>query len=112
MKLDDGTAEMEWLSATSFRFARSWTGPVASLPKITHEAISPEFDEAGSTITMRTRLLAVVLDRGDLSLQVRSRQNAAVATTTMVRGANGVAMRVALRPDEKFSGCWEEPRAD
>ncbi len=56
LKLDDGTAEMEWLSATSFRFARSWTGPVASLPKITHDTISPEFDEAGSTITMRTRL--------------------------------------------------------
>lgn len=104
LKLDDGTAEMEWLSATSFRFARSWTGPVASLPKITHDAISPDFDEAGSTITMRSRLLTVMLDRGDLSLQVRSRQNAAVATATTVHGASGAELRIALRPEERTFG--------
>lgn len=103
LKLDDGAAEMEWLSPVAFRFARSWNGPVPSLPKIVHDEISPEFEDVGSTLTMRTRLLAVVIDRADLKVQVKSGQNV-VSTSTTARFGDGVELRFALRDDERIFG--------
>ena len=103
LKLDDGAAEMEWLSPVAFRFARSWNGSLPSLPKVAHDQISPELEDAGSTLTMRTRLLTVVLDRGDLKLQVKSGQNG-VSTSVTARSASGAELRLALRDDERMFG--------
>ena len=64
---------MEWLSPVALRDSRvAGTGRSVELPKIAHEEISPEFEDVGSTLTMRTRLLTVVIDRGDLSVHVKS----------------------------------------
>src|SRR5271168_2765317 len=59
MKLDDGSAEMEWLSPVSFRFARSWMGAVPALLKLPHEKIEPTFEDAGPLLSMRTKFLTV-----------------------------------------------------
>ncbi len=63
LKLDDGAAEMEWISPVAFRFAQSWGGAVATLPKVSHDRIDPEFEDAGDRITMRTKYLTVELNR-------------------------------------------------
>jgi hypothetical protein len=103
LKLDDGAAEMEWLSPVAFRFARSWTGEIPSLPKIAHDKISPELEDVGSTLTMRSRYLTVVLDREDLKLQVKSAQNT-ISSSTLVRSSDGVDLRLVLRDDERIFG--------
>ncbi len=99
MRLDDGTAVMEWISPVAFRFARSWDGPIGALPKISHERLDPEFEEAASTITIRTKYLTVALDRNDLKLQVRSGQTPVTSVATE-KGA----LRLAMPPEEKVFG--------
>jgi hypothetical protein len=99
MRLDDGTAVMEWISPIAFRFARSWGGPIGALPPIAHEHIDPEFEESGSTITIRTKYLTAVLDRTDLKLQIKSGQTP-VTSIALAKGELGLGMA----PQEKVFG--------
>src|SRR5437868_4166565 len=73
LKLDDGTAEMEWITSVAFRFARSWdAAPAAKLSAIQHNPVQPAFEEAAGTLVMRTKYLTVELDRADLKLRVKA----------------------------------------
>src|SRR5216684_4914735 len=81
LKLDDGTAEVEWISPVSFRFARSWVDGPQVLPKISHERIVPTLTETGETLTMRTRYITLDLDRANLNWRVQS------GDTTVTRGS-------------------------
>ncbi len=103
MKLDDGAAELEWISAVSFRFARSWTAILPEQPKIKREKVTPVFDEVGSTVTMKTRYLTVELDRGDLHLHMKA-GGSSVTDSTAVRSSEGVELRLALAQDERVYG--------
>jgi hypothetical protein len=103
LKLDDGAAELEWISPVSFRFARSWTADVPALPKIKREKVTPVFDEVGSTVTMKTRYLTVELDRGDLHLHMKSGGDS-VTDTTLVRTGDEVELRLAFTQDERVYG--------
>src|SRR5689334_21451769 len=71
LKLDDGTAEMEWTSSTAFRVVRSWDGPAPMLRRITHDRVEPTIDESGAAIVIKTKYLTVELDRADLAMRVR-----------------------------------------
>ena len=52
MKMEDGSAEVEFLSAVSFRIARSWGGETAALPTIPHDRVVPTFTETGETLAL------------------------------------------------------------
>ena len=71
LRLDDGAAELEWISPVTFRFARSFGASAMEVPaRISHEKITPEFEDAGGLLTMRTRYLTLRINRDDLKLQV------------------------------------------
>src|SRR6267378_2541967 len=72
MKLEDGSAEVEFLSAVSFRVARSWGGEITALPKIPHDRVVPTFTETNETLSLRTRYITLDLDRRNLNWQVKS----------------------------------------
>jgi hypothetical protein len=103
LKLDDGVAELEWLSPVSFRFSRTWEGPPPLLAKLPHEKIAPEFEEAGPTITMRTRFLTLELDRSDLRITARSGSNPVTGSLTAKTTA-GAELRIRLAENERVFG--------
>ncbi len=107
MKLDDGVAELEWLSPVSFRFARSWTTEVPAQPKIKRDKVTPVFDEAGSTITMKTRYLTIELDRGDLHLHLKSGGDS-ITDVTLAKAADGAELRLAIAQNERVYGLMSD----
>jgi glycosyl hydrolase family 31 len=104
LQLNDGTAEMEWISSVAFRFARSWEGaPAAALSPIAHDPVQPTFEESGSTIIMRTKYITAELDRSDLKLRVKS-GDTAVTNMELAKTDHGAEMQLTMSPEEKVFG--------
>jgi len=103
MKLDDGAAELEWISPVSFRFARSWIASLPELPKIKRDKVTPVFDEGGSTITMKTRYLTIELHRSDLHLNMKA-GGTSVTDAFAERSNDGAELRLAFAQDERVYG--------
>lgn len=104
LKLDDGGAEIEWISPVAFRVSRTWGGSPATLPKISHEAIVPTFEDVGQMLSMRTKYLTVEVDRGEMAIRVKSGENP-VATMRLGEGAD---VRLSLREDERVFGLMAD----
>ena len=72
LKLDDGAADDRVDLAGDVSRGAKLEGSSLELPKIMHEKVAPEFEDFGSTLTMRTRYLTVTVDRGDVAMTVAS----------------------------------------
>src|SRR5580700_12019424 len=103
LKLDDGSAEIEWITPVSFRVTRNWGAGVATRPKLAHEVTLPEFEDAGQTISMKTRYITLVIDRGDMGMHVTS-GDAPISNSALVRTSAAVELRLGLKPDERVFG--------
>src|SRR5579883_496434 len=103
MRLDDGAAELEWLSPVAFHFSRNWSDATPRLAALAYENIAPELEDAGSTLTMRTKYLTVDLDRNDLALRIHSGETP-VTSVMLVRSAAGAELRIALAQNERVYG--------
>ncbi len=103
LKLDDGSAEIEWITPVAFRVSRSWGGSAPTLPKITHEAITPTLEDVGQTISMRTRYITVEVDRGDMALHVKS-GDTAVSNSVLARTADGVELTLGFTQNDRVFG--------
>jgi alpha-glucosidase (family GH31 glycosyl hydrolase) len=89
LQLDDGVAEVEWISGTAFRLAR---GDVALpvLPKIKHDLVVPEFEDARGSLKMRGRYMTIEIDKATANLRV-SANDATISTLAF----EGPTLRVA-----------------
>src|SRR5437660_4335353 len=103
LQLDDGSAELEWISTTAFRFTRSWGDRVETLPTIVHESITPEMLEDNSVITLRSRYLRVELSRSDLNLRLKNGETP-VTSAVLEKTPEDVKLRLGLGPNEKVFG--------
>jgi hypothetical protein len=104
LKLDDGSAEIEWITPIAFHVTRVWgSGDAPVLPKISHEAISPALEDQGPSIVMKTRYVTLEVDRADMALRV-SAGGSPVANHLLVRANNRAELQLNLKPDEKTFG--------
>jgi alpha-glucosidase (family GH31 glycosyl hydrolase) len=103
LQLDDGSAELEWISSVAFRFTRSWGERADTQPAIAHERVTPEMSEANGVFTLRSRYLRVELDRADLSLHLKNGETP-VASAALEKTPEGVKLRLGLGPNEKVFG--------
>ncbi len=103
LHLDDGTAELEWLSPVAFHFSRNWSDAVPRVGALAHEKITPTLIDVGSTITMSTKYLTVELDRNDLKLRIHAGATP-VTDSTLARVGDGAELRIALAADERVFG--------
>jgi hypothetical protein len=93
LQLDDGVAEVEWISGTSFRFARGFTS-LAVLPKIAHDPVSVEFEDTRSTLTMRGRYMTVAIDKASAKLSVTA-SSEPIAAFSVAPSLEGLTMKIA-----------------
>jgi len=67
LQLSDGSAQVEWLSDSSFRFSRSWGGPVSLGPIKSAQPISLNISDTPDALTIATKyLLLTIAKRGVL----------------------------------------------
>lgn len=103
LTLDDGTAQLEWLSPVAFRYSRRWSDAMSRLSALAHEKITPTLEDVGSNMVMRSKYLTVELDRNDLRLHIHSGETP-VTDATLARNGTGAELRLALAPDERIFG--------
>ena len=104
LTLDDGRAQIDWLTPVAFRVSRTWgNDPPPVLRDIPHEKIAPEFTDAGPLLSMKTRSITLEIDRADMSLRVRS-GDTPVANHLLVLAGNAVDLRLNSPPDERTFG--------
>jgi hypothetical protein len=101
LKLDDGAAEIEWISPTSFRYTRTWGPQADRLPKIAHDPVKVDFEDRPSGLFMRTRYMNLDLDRASLTLRAKS-SDTLIAEIDLARQGDGA--RLHLSPMEKVLG--------
>lgn len=102
LKLDDGSAQIEWLSPVAFRYARSFGGVLPST-HISHEAVAPTFEDTTSVLRMKSKYLTVEIDRADARVRVRAADTAVTESLAKLEGGDAmVAMK--LKPDERIFG--------
>jgi alpha-glucosidase (family GH31 glycosyl hydrolase) len=103
LKLDDGNAEIEWITPVTFRVSRSWGAGAPASPRLAHEVILPTFEDVGQTISMKTRYITLTIDRGDMAMHVAS-GDTPISNSALARTADGVELRLSLKPEERVFG--------
>src|SRR5271170_1409403 len=71
LTLDDGSAQLEWISPVAFHFVRHWNATPAGPPQLHHDPVLVALDDSGPVIRMTTRYLTVEIP-ANLSIQVRN----------------------------------------
>lgn len=102
LKLDDGSAEIDWITPVTFRVSRNW-GPGVGPSRMTHEPILPAFEDAGQTISMKTRYITLVIDRGDMAMHVKS-GDTPISDSAIARTSDAVELHLGLKQDERVFG--------
>ena len=102
LRLDDGAAELEWISGVSFRFSRTWGEQADRLPAILHDATKVDIEVRPDSFFMKTRYMNVELNRADLALRLRS-VDADVAALELKRVADGAELHIT--PLDKALGA-------
>jgi hypothetical protein len=93
LRLDDGVAEIEWISSTAFLYSRGITAlPV--LPKIKHDAVAVEFEDARGALKIRGRYITIEIDKATAKLRVTANNETIVSVSIDAEG-DGLALHVA-----------------
>jgi hypothetical protein len=93
LQLDDGVAEVEWISSTAFRYSRG-AASLPVLPKIRHEAVALEFEDTRDALKLRGRYVTVEVDKATAKLRV-SANNETIATLSVEPASDGLVLNVA-----------------
>src|SRR5580658_782160 len=93
LQLDDGVAEIEWISSTAFRYSRG-TAALPVLAKIGHDPVALEFEDTREALKLRGRYMTVEVDKATAKLRV-SASNETIATLTVESASDGLVLNVA-----------------
>ena len=92
LQLDDGVAEVEYISETAFRFSRGATSlPV--LPKIAHDPVVPQFEDSRTSLKLRGRHLSIEIEKTTAILRV-SANDETVTYLAIEPSAGGLALHI------------------
>lgn len=109
--LDAGEAQIDWLSDSTFRFRRAFTGTLPRQPVPRSEA-NLEVTDNGTELLFRTRYFAVSLRKRGLALRVTASSGKVVFEDLSPAEYSGGVLRLerAAAPEARFYGLG--PRAD
>ncbi len=72
LRLNRGSAEITWLTPSTFRFRRTLEGPLPEIKPDDFEVVRAEIDDTPGRLTMRSKVLEVSLQKNGVLLRVRS----------------------------------------
>jgi alpha-glucosidase (family GH31 glycosyl hydrolase) len=71
LELNEGSAEIEWVSSSTFRFARSWTAPLTRLRPINRNAVSFKLTDLGTSLRFRTEYVDLEILKTGLKVRAK-----------------------------------------
>jgi len=105
VRLRDGGAELELMSASAFRFERTWGGAPERRPPITGEAVQADVKDLGSRLEFSTRYLVVEMEKSGLRLRVKNGEGQVLSEMLGLRRERaGVAIEYRAGEKEKYYG--------
>lgn len=72
LKLSDGHADIDWISAHSFRFRRDWLAEPVQRPPSTVDAIPLQVSDTPATLEIKSKALTLTVAKHPLRLSVKS----------------------------------------
>ena len=71
LRLNRGSAELIWISPSTFHFRRVLDGPLPPREEAAHEAVAFTTDDTGGAVRLRSRLIEVTIEKEGMKLSVR-----------------------------------------
>jgi alpha-glucosidase (family GH31 glycosyl hydrolase) len=87
MTFSDGRGELEWVSTSTFRFARTWGGALERRPAYTVKALPVAVEEGEAELRFETRYLTVEVDRGGRLVRIADGRGKPLTEWRLERGA-------------------------
>ena len=88
LQLSDGTAQVEWLSSSSFRFSRRWEGAFVRGAAANPERVSFKVSETADSLNVATKYLLLTIAKRGAMVRVAEPDN-----TTIMADASEAEMR-------------------
>jgi len=103
LKPGQGSAEIEWASASTFRFSRNWDAPAAGRAPLVNAEVDVTASETGTRLRFATRYLTVEVEKDGSRLDVRT-SSGPVTSTSIQRDGSGVVLESSAAAGERFYG--------
>lgn len=106
IRLDDGRAEVEFVSDTAFRLTRGWGPPPLQRSPVAHQAVKYRVTDAASELRIESDSLVVAFDKDTFRMSVRDLKGAAILRESKPAGrfADRVRLELQAAPSERFYG--------
>lgn len=111
-RLDRGSAELVWVSDSTFRFRRTLDGPLPAVRWVERKEVPTETDDAAGAVRMRSKYLEVTVQKHGLLLRVRKVDGTPLLADVSEpqQAGSGVAWERQSPAGARFYGLG--PRAD
>ena len=80
LQLDRGSAELVWVTASTFRFRRALEGPLPEVKAADRELVPVEIDEAPGAVRLRSKFLDIGIQKHGVLVRVRRADGAPLMT--------------------------------
>jgi len=107
LRLNDGAAQIEWLSESSFRFSRSWDGSFTRGPDKHPESINLKISETPEFLKIATKYLLVTISKTGILARVAESDG-----TTIMADATEVEITFAGAEDMSRSHFETQDRVE
>jgi len=106
LRLNDGRAELAWVSASTFRFARDWNKQPSRNRRGADDRVEVSDFDTGYAVEFRTRYLTVEIRKSDLKLRVKDGQGSLLMEETAGarREGGAVVLEGPLSAAERIYG--------
>lgn len=111
-QLDRGSAELVWISHSTFRFRRTIEGPLPAVPEAQSDAVPVQVDDTPGAVRLRSKFLDVTIQKHGLLVRVQRLDGAPLAADLSEprEDGTGVAWERQMPSGARFYGLG--PRAD
>ena len=113
LQLDRGSAELIWITPSTFHFRRVLNGPLRPSSEEVHEAVAVATEDSGGQIRLRSRTVEVTLDKQGLKVSVRKLDGAPlmIDVSEPRSEAGGVVWEREALPGAAFYGLGPSTEA-
>jgi hypothetical protein len=106
LQLDRGSAEMLWVTPSTFRFRRTLDGFLPELQAQNRDPVEVEIDDTPCAVRLRTKFLDIAIQKHGVLVRVRRVDGVPLMTdlTEATPAAGGVTWDRRAAPDAEFYG--------
>jgi alpha-glucosidase (family GH31 glycosyl hydrolase) len=104
LRVEQGAAEIECISPSTFRLARTWGRELPRVPGISHEEVKVSVEEHPNRVVIRTSQIVIEVDVPEVRIRVQNSRGRALLAEASDREGKVVSIDFSMQPEERFFG--------